>query len=142
MSRSSFAEWAHERYPKYDNSWIKVFEEMRLNVRKELYFPDDEAIEAYLLTFRILTQDNDCSVKNLATIYEKLPDNNETKQRFSTLREDLNRYLDSYSGISEGGMNWTIGEIMNHMIYGKYAHVYYNKNKKRLLIDGCHPIFT
>lgn len=134
LSRSNFAEWAHERYPKYDNnSWIKVFEEMRLNVRKGLYFPDDEAIEAYLLTFRILTQDNDCSIKDLAAIYEKLPDNNKVKQRFSTLREDLNRYLDSDSAIHEGGVNWTKREIMNHMIYGKYAHVYYNKNKKEVV---------
>lgn len=132
LSRSSFAKWVHERYPKNDSSWLKVFENMRISVQNGLYFPDNESVEAYILTFRILTQDNDCSIRNLAAIYEKLPENNKTKQSFNALREDLNKYLDTDSSIYDGS-RWTRREIMDNMLYGYFAHT--NKKKKEV-VDG------
>jgi len=92
--------------------------------------PDDEAIDASVLTFRFFIQDNEkSSFQNLASIYDALPISEEKKNNFKEARAYINKELDSTSFLNIDGMTLTYRHILETFIYGGLSHA--NENKKK-----------
>ena len=65
-------------------------------VKMSRILPDQDAIDAFVLTFRFFIQDNEkSSFKRLSESFEKLPISPELKKQFVEQRIGLNNYLDS-----------------------------------------------
>lgn len=95
--------------------------------------PDQDEIEAFILTLRFFVQDNETSsFRNLADAYEILPISQEAKQEFSNARDALNSYLDSSLPfkVTLYGKTYTNREILEVFVYGGFAHA--NPEKKEL----------
>jgi hypothetical protein len=98
--------------------------------------PDDEALRAFVLTFRLFIQDNEpCSVRNIAHVYERLDVPAERKTLVALARADLNTYLDAATFIAVGKdeTRLTRRRIMDVFVYGTLAH---NKKEKRIVLDS------
>ena len=95
--------------------------------------PDEEAIDAFVLTFRFFIQDNEkSSLRNMAECYEKALVSSKLKDTFAEVRNELNLYLDqpSFINFNYNGENFTRRKIMEIFIYGGMAHA--NSAKKQL----------
>ena len=93
--------------------------------------PDQEAIDAFVLTIRFFIQDNEStSLRNMADIYNEIPLSLDIKDNFNSARGKLNSYLDREPTISLKwkGKNLTKREIFDTFIYGGLAHA--NPKKK------------
>ena len=56
--------------------------------------PDEESIDASILTIRFFIQDNEkCSIRNISKIYDKLEDKIALKKYFIGSRDNLNNFL-------------------------------------------------
>ena len=63
--------------------------------------PGDEAIYAFVLTFRFFIQDNEkISFRNIARIYTNLDIENNLKREFDSARNFINEYLDGKTFIN------------------------------------------
>jgi hypothetical protein len=99
----------------------------------ESWVPDynEDEIDAVVLTYRVLTQNNDrVSVASLAKIYNSDWFPEEGTQRFNEAREKVNEYLDSPATVyfEEGWI--TIRSLMDIITYGGLAHT--NLKKERI----------
>jgi len=93
--------------------------------------PDEEAIDAFVLTFRFFIQDNEeSSLRKQAKLYGDLLISYHKKDKFEKYRNNLNEFLDSQSFFSTNGNNWTKRQILEIFIYGGLAHA--NKKKKEI----------
>jgi hypothetical protein len=93
--------------------------------------PDEEAVRAFVLTFRFFIQNKETSsFKGLADTYEKLRISEELKMRYSELRRGLNDLLDSSSNVKIS--NLTRRDIIRAFIYGELAH---EDEKEHAMID-------
>jgi hypothetical protein len=101
-----------------------------LKVTKDL--PDQDAIDAFLLTFRFFNQNNEpTSLDNMEKLYETLKIDEKTKNEFKELRQALNNSLDTPDPIFViNGVSPTFREIMDVFIYGGLAHSNKEKRKK------------
>jgi len=82
---------------------------------------------------RFFIQDNErCSIRNVARIYEGLPISKENKKRFRTSRSNLNKFLDSELPVKVDDETITLRGILEMFIYGDLAHA---NRKKRELLD-------
>lgn len=94
--------------------------------------PDQEAIDAFVLTFRFFIQDNEkSSFRNMAKTYQNLPISDDIKARFAEARRILNEFLDSTPSTSYniGGETLNHRRILEVFVYGGLAHA--NPKKKR-----------
>lgn len=92
--------------------------------------PKDEAIDAFVLTFRFFIQDNEkSSFRNMAAIYEGLPISEEKKGNFKEARTYINDVLDSKTFLNIDGLTLTYRHILETFIYGGLSHA--NENKKK-----------
>ena len=84
---------------------------------------NQDDIDAFVLSYRILTQNNDrLSVGSLAKIYDRDWMPKEASNRFCEARTQLNDYLDnSYSTVSLDSPI-PIRELLEVIIYGALAH--------------------
>ena len=92
---------------------------------------NEDEIDAVILTYRVLTQNNDrVSLASLSKIYNADWFPEEGMQRFNEARDKVNEYLDSPATISfqEGWIS--IRSIMDIIIYGGLAHT--NLKKERI----------
>lgn len=93
--------------------------------------PDQDAIDAFVLTFRFFIQDNDkISFHNIGKLYEEIPISSELKKRFVEQRKVLNDYLDKQSNNVINGLNLTQRQILAVFVYGGLAHA--NAKKKAI----------
>lgn len=100
----------------------------------ERYLPDQEAIDAFILTFRFFIQDNEkSSFRSLGKTYEKLLISIELKKKFVEWREALNHYLDQKISMTLNGYNPSNREILDIFIYGELAH---SNPKKKTIYDS------
>ncbi len=104
----------------------------QFDITQERRGPLEEAIDAFVLTIRFFIQDNESiSLRNIASIYESSLIKDSAKSKFKAIRDTLNKYLDSNSGmaiiINEETLNHR--KIMDVMIYGGLSHA--NKEKKK-----------
>lgn len=94
--------------------------------------PDDDAIKAFVLTFRFFIQDNErCSIHNIAKIYnDELNIACELKNEFNEKRDGINQLLDSYSILQINKQRVQYRKILDVFFYGGLAHA--NEKKKEL----------
>ncbi len=99
-----------------------------VNVRRK--GPDEEAIDAFVLTFRFFIQDNEkSSFRNLKKTYEGLPIPQQKKDLFNLVRKWLNEFLDSNSILVINGKPLSNRHILEVFIYGGLSHA--NEEKKK-----------
>ena len=94
--------------------------------------PSRESIDAFVLTFRFFIQDNEnSSFKNIASVYEKLDNDEFSKSGFIAARKYINDFLDSPNGlnISHNGRRLTNRDILETFVYGGLAHANEEKQK-------------
>lgn len=86
--------------------------------------PNDEAIEAFVLTLRFFIQDNEkISLGNFAKLYTSLPIELEIIENFNKARDALNDFLDNQkSFLSINNRQYTFREIFEVFMWGGLAH--------------------
>ena len=93
--------------------------------------PDQDAIDAFVLTFRYFVQNNErCSFGNLAKTYSKPSIPMEIKKEYSEARKRLNDYLDSPASLKFGDEPLTKRRVLDVFVYGGLAHA--NPKKKEV----------
>ncbi len=95
--------------------------------------PNEEAIDAFVLTFRFFIQDNEqSSFHKMAEHYLAAPIEESFKSAFATTRKNINEFLDGPSDfpIEYDGRHLTRREVMDVFVYGGLAHA--NRAKKEL----------
>lgn len=106
----------------------------------DVFSPNGNELNSFILTYKVLTQkSNHCSFVSMAAIYNKLPDTVEQKKKFNFIRDEINNFLGSDSGMFESETHWKRREVVDYMMNALYAHV--DKNKK-LIVDrwlSHHP---
>ena len=89
----------------------------------ETRWPDQEAIEAFILTFRFFIQNNEkSSFENMDKTYDSLPISQQKKELFKNARKKLNEFLDSNSSLGINEQFLTHRRILWVFIYGEFAH--------------------
>lgn len=97
--------------------------------RGSITHPDDESIDAVVLTLRLFMQDNESiSLRNIAALYSQISVNSALAEHFSELRSTFNGYLDRASVIGEKGI--ANREILELFVYGSLAHTTQDKAVK------------
>jgi hypothetical protein len=105
--------------------------------------PDDEAVDAFLLTIRLFYQDRDgISIRALAKIYERATVPQHLRDEFRRVRNALNDRLDSNPsiGFEIDGVILSRRDLLEVFLYGGHAHV---NPDKRLIYEHWRefPIF-
>jgi hypothetical protein len=92
---------------------------------------DQDEIDAFMLTYRMLTQDNDrYSVRNLAKLYEQPWVDEEVRRRLAEARDEIRVLMESDSKV-DFGQGWLqTREIVDVVTYGELAHS--NSEKEQL----------
>ena len=84
---------------------------------------DEDEIDAFVLTYRMLTQNNDrLSLARVSEVYEKDWMPQEAAARFREARGHLNDYLDSATVMEFGSYKLPIRDLVDVVIYGGLAH--------------------
>ena len=92
--------------------------------------PDEESIDASILTIRFFIQDNEkCSIRNISKIYDKLEDKIALKKYFIGSRDNLNNFLASATFFNIGGKKIIRREVLDVFIYGGLSHANLQKKK-------------
>jgi len=95
--------------------------------------PDDENIDAFVLTFRFFIQDNEpISLRKIKNAFYSDLAKEDEKCNYDRARKELNQYLDGYTMFNINGMV-TRRELMNVFIYGGLSHA---NTKKKEMYDG------
>jgi hypothetical protein len=85
--------------------------------------PEQEVIDAFVLTFRFFIQNNEkCSFGNLNKLYQNLPISQVMKNEFFKARERLNEYLDSKIRMTIYSETPTRRRLVDVFVYGGLAH--------------------
>lgn len=96
--------------------------------------PEDEAIEAFVLTTRFFIQDNEAiSLRNMANLYNELFTGDDLLTRFNDTRSTLNKYLDDYTFLTVNKEHLTRRRILEVFIYGGLSHA---TPAKKLVYDS------
>jgi hypothetical protein len=91
---------------------------------------DREEIEAFVLTYRILTQQNDrYSVRGLADVYSSSWVNEDGRRAFEEARAGINAILESYTKMDFGDGAVRVNHLVHVLVYGALAHS--NPSKER-----------
>ncbi len=100
-------------------------------VTQERRGPDEEAIDAFVLTFRYFIQDNEqTSFRNMEQHYLAAPLDPALQQQFVDLRKEINEYLDESLNINYNNEDLTRRRVMDVCGYGGFSHA--NEDKRRL----------
>lgn len=103
-------------------------------------FPDENAIDAFVLTFRFFIQDNErCSFGNLGDAYSKLLVPEEIEQ-YTEARQKLNEYLDSNVSFTLT-MNTSAEEKFSTFLYTAVSHMRTQK-RKRYMTNGLEILLS
>lgn len=95
--------------------------------------PDQDSIDAFVLTIRYFIQDNETtSLRNMAKLYKDIPVSVNIKDEFNSVRDKLNLELRSQSMFNLDEKKLTRGEIFHTFIYGGLAHA---ESKKKADYD-------
>jgi hypothetical protein len=115
-------------------SWSKGTEP-----QSERYGPDQEAIDAFLLTYRFFIQDREpCSLRKMAALYPLLPIDAKLAEAFAQARGEIKRLLDgppSFPVTVKNDMaekQYSNGEIIDTFMNGDLAHANNEKARARL----------
>jgi len=94
-------------------------------------FPEEEAVDALMLTVRMFVQNNDqVSFASLAKLIDDVGISDGWKERFNDVRKKLNEFLDGNSILNLDGKIYTHMEVFEVFLYGHLAHL--NRTKVNL----------
>lgn len=94
--------------------------------------PEEEAIDAFVLTFRYFIQDNEAtSFRNMAVHYANAPIAVALKDEFNEIRKQVNDFLDAQPDfhLEHDGKTYSRREIMDIFMYGGLSHAKSSKKK-------------
>jgi len=92
--------------------------------------PDDENIDAFILTFRFFIQDNESiSLRNIKDVFHSDLAKEEEKNNFDEARNNLNTYLEGNTMFNIDGMIKR-RELMEVFIFGGLSHANTAKKEK------------
>lgn len=123
--RSAIVQWEREK------GWDSVF-----------VGPKEESVRAFILTLRFFMQNNESiSIHNMAQLYGNDQTLRKFNNKFSTIRNNLNSFLDSSTNLAiEENQSLTYREILEIFVYGNYAHA--NERKRKIFKDiSSTPFF-
>jgi hypothetical protein len=103
----------------------KLLENGKFEINTEVRGPSDEAIKAFVLTFRFFIQDNETiSLRNIAKLYEESNIDSTQKDYLDAARDAINKMLDTpnFINLTYNGKTPTNREVMEVFIYGGLAH--------------------
>ena len=105
----------------------------KLEVGKEIEVtsirPEQESIDAFVLTFRFFIQDNETiSIRNLKKIFDSNLVTKKEKEEYNLMRLELNKFLSESANIELMGDKPTNREIMDTVLFGELSHA--NKEKE------------
>jgi hypothetical protein len=130
LARLSFLEKMDDPNAGFTLSF-KNLEEGGSEVRQERRGPEEEAIDAFVLTFRFFIQDNEpSSFRQMAEHYNAAPIEQDLKDKFTKVRENINTYLDTPVNINYNHEELTCRRIIYVYIYGGLSHA--DEAKRRL----------
>jgi hypothetical protein len=112
--------------------------------------PDQEAIDAFTLSYRFFIQDREpCSLRNLATMYPRLPIDAALIEEIAKIRGEINQLLAGPPLVPITAKNNTVekqytnGEIIDTFMNGDLAHT--NNERLRARYESWRsmpPVFT
>ena len=106
----------HESEPRVT---LRVQGYMRFSVENF----DREETEAFVLTYRILTQQNDrYSVRRLADVYRSTWVEEDGSRAFEEGRSEINAILESFTKIDFGDGAVSVRHLVDVLVYGALAH--------------------
>lgn len=128
-----------------DNSGISIewdYTQDGVTVNSKVIGPNDEAISAFILKYRLFIQDKDeISLRNMDKLFSTLPIKNEYYFRFKSIRNKINENLDRPSNVTRNNHKVTMREIHDMFIYGVWAHLDdKDVNRKRYLSIKENPV--
>jgi hypothetical protein len=133
IRRSSFFRHLHLQ----GGAKFKCHFEVGKNLVVEHNFPDDEMIEAVVLSVRLLTQKNDlASFSELERIANSEPISENWKRWLGLVTESVNADLDFELPEKINGQMLTRRHIYDHFMYGEYAHA---NAAKAAMVDKWKP---
>jgi ribosomal protein L30 len=84
---------------------------------------DQDELDAFVLSYRVFTQDNDpLSIRALSRIYEGAWMPEEARQNFEEARSRLNEYFDSTATVEFGDTKISVRDLVDIIVYGGLAH--------------------
>lgn len=93
--------------------------------------PEEEAIDAFVLTFRYFIQDNErTSFGNMEKFYLEAPLDPALQQKFVKIRKEVNEYLDKPTNLTFNNETLTNRRLMEIFIFGGFSHA--NEEKRRI----------
>jgi len=93
--------------------------------------PDQDNIDAFILNFRYFIQDNEpTSIRNLKEFFNSSFVTKEEKNKFNSLRRNIQKYLSSSSNLAIFEKEFSHGELMDTFIYGGISHATEVKEQK------------
>lgn len=103
-------------------------------VRGWRYGPDEESVDAFVLTFRFFIQDNEnSSLRKMARMYSELGKaelvSEPLVQEFCEMRDTVNALLDSATFVRVGDNQLTNRELFDVFMWGGLAHANIEKKK-------------
>jgi hypothetical protein len=100
-------------------------------VKEERRGPEEEAIDAFVLTFRYFIQDNEAtSFANMEKFYLEAPLDADLQQKFVTIRKEVNEYLNKPTNLKLNEESLTNRRLMEIFIFGGFSHA--NEEKRRI----------
>lgn len=130
LSRLSFLDKIRHPDSGITISWERVSEDS-FNIKQERRGPEEEAIDAFVLTFRYFIQDNEqTSFRKMERHYLNAPLDPALQQKCVQLRKEVNEYLDGETNISFNSEQLTRRRILDVFLYGGLSHA--NDEKRRL----------
>jgi hypothetical protein len=124
LFRLSFVKTMFETQTGVTLSW-KAKEDGSYSEMHERRGPEEEAIDAFVLTFRYFIQDNEeSSFRKMAGHYENLPLDISFKNQYDAMRAEVNTFLDSQPEfrLEHNSKGYSRREIMEVFIYGGLSH--------------------
>ena len=110
-------------------SFERVNDKGEALIKQERRGPEEEAIDACVLTFRYFIQNNEqTSFANMETHYLDAPIDDELKQQFVELRKQVNEFLDGTTNMNFNNETLTRRRIMEVFVYGGFSHA--NEEKR------------
>jgi hypothetical protein len=106
--------------------------------------PDEEAIDAFVLTYRFFIQNNErSSLANIEGLFTRLPLDRRRIDAVIGTRKSVNDFLDSSTGVVVNGQQLKRRTLIDTFLYGDFAH---GKPKHKALMDqwvatGGRPVF-
>jgi hypothetical protein len=109
-------------------------------VTQERRGPEEEAIDAFVLTFRYFIQDNETtSFHNMEQHYLAAPIDSALQQEFVNLRKEINEYLDAKVNINYNNEELTRRRILYVFMYGGFSHA--TEDKRRVYKTWMSDLF-